>query len=399
MSTPTAPPEVPKDSPDNQSGKEEVRMPLWEHLADLRSCLIRALIALFVGVCITWSFCEKIVLFLEKPLLKILPKDSAHLYFTGVADKFLIYFKVAMLAAVGLTSPYLLYQLWIFISPALHRKEKRFVVPFVFFGTVTFIGGLAFAYYFVLPFGYKYLIEFGNPAEVPIITLTEYFGLTIKMLLTMGVVFELPMIMVLLAKFGIVKAEFLTRHRRHAVLAVSILAAIVSPTPDAFTMILTMAPLYLLLNSELWEFVLRANLRTTDKKLSMRRFFILLALFICGAAHAGYRVYVLKLKEYDAYGHVQKVDQVTSTLDPFQYEHYYGGYRWYQVNLVEYLVLPARHSHFRKYCEKPKVQVRGPASLDPQSEWNFLTIANRLFHNLFSKAFSPPTTWFCLDSL
>ena len=225
---------------------ESSRMPIWQHLDELRNGLIRSIIAIFVGFCVTYYFSEILVHFLEKPLLVVLPPSNQHLFFTGVADKFFIYLKVAFIAAVGLTSPYLFYQVWLFISPALHKSERRFAMPFVLFACLTFLCGLAFTYYLVIPFGYKFLIHFGSPDELPIITLNDYFGLTLKLLLCMGLIFEVPVLLVLLAKFGLVRAETLTRYRRHALVVNAIIAAVATPTPDAFTMLLVMVPLCLL---------------------------------------------------------------------------------------------------------------------------------------------------------
>lgn len=221
-------------------------MPLWEHLDDLRKALIRSIVAVFIGICVTFNYAEFIVGFLEAPLLKVLPVDNRKLYFTGITDKFMVYFKISLIAAAALVSPYLLYQLWQFVSPALYKHEKRFFIPFAFLGTLSFVVGLCFAYYVVIPFGYKFLINFGSPNDVAMITLTQYFDLTLKLMLAMGAIFELPVIMSLLAKFGIVKAEFLRRYRRHAILATAVLSAIVTPTPDAFTMLIVMVPIYML---------------------------------------------------------------------------------------------------------------------------------------------------------
>ena len=225
---------------------DESRMPLWEHLDELRRCLIRSLLAFLVGLVATYNFCEPVIDFLERPLLQILPPGEQNLYFTGVADKFIVYFKVACLAALALTSPVLLHQAWSFISPGLRPQERRFALPFMLFGTLTFVGGLAFAYYLVIPYGYRFLIEFGSPNDKPLITLTAYFDLTLKLMLSMGLIFQMPVLMVLLGKFGIIKAALLGRYRRHAMLGIAVSAAILTPTPDAFTMLIVMVPLYLL---------------------------------------------------------------------------------------------------------------------------------------------------------
>lgn len=235
---------------DENSPLEEARMAVWEHLDELRKVLIRSLIAVGLGLVVTYNFSDYIMHFLEQPLLKILPPQDARLVFTGIADKFVVYFKVSVIASLFLVLPFVLYQLWSFIRPALYEKERKFAAPFVFFGTVAFFTGLAFAYYLVIPYGYKFLIEFGNEnvltSEKPMISITEYFDLTSKLMLAVGLIFETPVILVLLGRFGIVNAGMLKRFRRHAVVASALIAAIATPSPDAFTMIIVMVPLYLL---------------------------------------------------------------------------------------------------------------------------------------------------------
>ncbi len=226
--------------------EEEKRMSLWEHLDELRSRIVYCLVAVGVVLCGTYYFSEHLVHFLERPLTKLLPPGEDYLYFTGLTDKFFTYLQVSIYSAIFVASPFLLYQVWRFVSPALRVNEKRFLVPFLFLGTFFFGVGLAFAYYLVLPLGYKFLIEFGSSNEKALITLTEYFSLTVKLMLALGLVFELPVVLILLAQFGIVDADMLTRMRRQAIVGIAILSAIITPTPDAFTMILVMVPLWLL---------------------------------------------------------------------------------------------------------------------------------------------------------
>lgn len=225
---------------------ENAEMPLWQHLDELRQAIFRSLIALSIGFAIAYYFSDELVHFLEQPLLQLLPEGRAHLYYTGLTDKFVVYLKVCLVAGLFFISPYLLYEIWRFVSPGLVRNEKRFLVPFLFFGTVSFVLGLVFAYTVVIPYGYAFLIGFGSPTDQAIITLTEYFGLTLKLLLALGLVFEVPVALVLLGKFGIVDSKMLARNRRYAAVAASVVAAVATPSPDAMTMILVLIPLYLL---------------------------------------------------------------------------------------------------------------------------------------------------------
>lgn len=230
---------------ERRAHEDETRMPLWEHLDELRRGLIRSLLAVGAALIVTYQYCQPIVRFLERPLLDILPPGES-LYYTGIGDKFFVYLKVSILAAVFAVAPFWLYELWKFVTPALYRDERKFAAVFVFLGSVAFVVGAAFAYYLVIPFGYKFLMEFGSGDEKAIITLTEYFGLTLKMILALGLVFELPVLLILLARFGIVDEALLIKNRRFAFVVTSVVSAIATPSPDAFTMLIVMVPLYAL---------------------------------------------------------------------------------------------------------------------------------------------------------
>lgn len=254
------PQDVPNEAPnsENYDGVNEVndpsRMAVWEHLDDLRKVLVRSLliIAAMFGV-VYWRSTE-VMRFVQQPLIDILagmPPNSAEIVTLGVPDMFTVYFKVSAIVATFLSVPFLLYQIWRFISPALYPHERKFVFPFMFAGTLAFAVGLAFAYYIVIPTGYKFLIEFGRDnaavASVkPMIDLKDYIDLTLKMMLAVGLIFETPVLLVLLGRFGIVSAPMLAKFRRHAMLLSALVAAIATPSPDAFTMIIVMVPLYLL---------------------------------------------------------------------------------------------------------------------------------------------------------
>ena len=220
--------------------------PITQHLEDLRKCLIRSLLGMVAGAILTFNYISPVIEFLEQPLLQALPPDRMHLYFTGIADKFMTYFKVGLLMSFLVSMPFILYQVWIFVSPGLYRHEKKFALPFVIFSFVSFVAGTAFAYYVVLPTGFDFLIHFGGDRDQPMITLTEYFGFTLKMLFALGLVFEMPVVMVVLGKFGIVNASMLSNYRRHAFIAIAVISAIATPTPDAMSMCLVMFPMYLL---------------------------------------------------------------------------------------------------------------------------------------------------------
>lgn len=234
---------------DPQNDEKEIeasRMALWEHLDELRRALIRILLVLSVVTCVTYHYAEKILFYLEKPLLNALPPENRKLYFTGITDKFFVYLKASIYAAIAITIPYLLWEIWRFVSPGLYSRERKMVFPFIFLGSVFFIIGCTFGYFIVIPYGYEFLVNFGSTAEVPLITLAEYFSITLQLLLMMGAIFELPVVLMLLAKFGMIPPGFLGKIRGQAYVGLAVLAGFVTPTPDAFTMLLVMIPLFLL---------------------------------------------------------------------------------------------------------------------------------------------------------
>jgi sec-independent protein translocase protein TatC len=230
----------------SEQSLESGSMPVWQHLEELRVVLVRSLIALSLGFFVAYRFNEKIIRFLEAPILANLPAGEKHLYFTGLTDKFMVYLKMSFYSSLVLCSPYLLKQVWNFISPALKEKERRFAAPFLVMGTLAFWSGILFAYYLVIPAGYSFLINFGGPTEKPLINISEYFSLTLQLLISMGLLFELPVVMMLLGKIGVMKSEWLTKFRPQAYLALAVVAGFLTPTPDAFTMLLVLVPLILL---------------------------------------------------------------------------------------------------------------------------------------------------------
>jgi len=207
---------------------------------------MRSVLAIFAGWCVTFYYSDYIVRYLQQPLLRVLPEDHKTLYYTGITDKFMVYMQISVLASVAITFPYLLSQLWRLLSPMLDKSQRRFAGPFILFGTTSFLVGMAFAYFVIIPMGYEYLIHFGNKEDLPLITLTEYFSLTMKIMLIAAIVFELPVVMVLLGRFGLVTHQLLSRYRRHAILVIAVVSSIATPSPDAVTLAAVMIPMYLL---------------------------------------------------------------------------------------------------------------------------------------------------------
>jgi len=223
---------------------EKIEKPFWDHLEELRARLMNCLYVLLATSTIGYLVRTPILEFLKAPLFRALPPDKQHLYFTGLFDSFFNALQIALIAGVFLGSPFFLYQIWAFVGPGLHKHERRVAMPFVAAGTVFFFSGAAFAYYLVLPVGFKFFLEFGQPMDVPLITVKEYFAILFRLLLLFGASFELPVVLVLLAKLGLVTHATLSAHRRTAVIAITLACAMVAP-PDIMSMLLMMAPLYI----------------------------------------------------------------------------------------------------------------------------------------------------------
>jgi sec-independent protein translocase protein TatC len=228
--------------PKSQSGE----MPFLDHLEELRWRIIyslgSALVAVGIGFWVTLHF--DLVGLLAKPITDILPNHA--LVFTHPSDKFSITLNTAMTCGLVLAAPVILYQLWLFLSPALHPHEKRVGLGVLFAGLLLFIAGAALAYIVVIPLALPWLLDFGTTTMIPLITAEEYFGFVFAMVLTFGVSFELPIVILALSALGIVTPQFLSHYRRHAVVIIVIIGAFLTPGDLVWTTIALAVPLYLL---------------------------------------------------------------------------------------------------------------------------------------------------------
>jgi sec-independent protein translocase protein TatC len=234
--------------PESQSSETESedlsRMSLLDHLDELRQRIVRSLISVSIGFVVCWVFVERIADFLAAPIYKALP-EGTKLAFLGVTDPFIIYVKVAALAALFLTSPLVLYQVWRFVAPGLYKREKLHALPFIIAGSLFFIGGGAFAYYVAFPFAVDFLLGMGEAFQ-PVITVERYFRFLLYVILGLGLMFELPIFIFLLAQMGVVTPGFLIRHFKWAVLLIFVAAAFVTPTPDVINLCIFALPTILL---------------------------------------------------------------------------------------------------------------------------------------------------------
>ncbi|MGC8926905.1 MAG: twin-arginine translocase subunit TatC, partial [Myxococcota bacterium] len=221
-------------------------VPLLVHIKELRKRLIISLSAVLIGFVISYIFSDSLFKILFLPLKEVLPDNSKNLYFTGITEPFFLFLKVAFVSGIFIASPIILYQIWLFVRPALYERERRFTILFVLFGTLFFVGGALFGYFLIFPNAFRFFLSFGAEYLSPIITINEYFSLAISLLLIFGCLFELPLVMFFLITLNILSVEFFTKNRRYAIVAIVVFAAVVTPTTDAVTLILLSIPLLFL---------------------------------------------------------------------------------------------------------------------------------------------------------
>lgn len=217
--------------------------PLTEHLAELRTRLIKIILSLIVGTMVAFTKASLLFNILKYPLFKVNP--NLKLYFLSPTEPFFTAFKISFLAGFIIASPFIFYQVWKFIEPALYEHEKRLALPFVFFTTIFFIVGVLFCFYMVLPIAIGFFINFGNvqlEAEA-IFSVKEYISFVLRMLFAFGVTFELPVVLSLFARLGIVSPQFLIKIRPYFIVIAFIVAAILTPTPDIFSQLMLAIPM------------------------------------------------------------------------------------------------------------------------------------------------------------
>lgn len=222
----------------------EEKQPFLRHLEELRKRLIASAIAVGIGFAICYFFSERIFLVLISPLNAVMPEGD-QLIFTALPEMFFAYLKVAFVSGILMASPYLFYQMWMFVSPGLYKQERSLVVPFVIASTLLFVGGALFGYFVVFPFGFKFFIGFSNEYVKALPSVKQYFGFALKLLFAFGVVFELPVIIFFLTKLGLVTTELLKKKRKYAILMTFVAAAILTP-PDVITQCMMAGPLIIL---------------------------------------------------------------------------------------------------------------------------------------------------------
>lgn len=234
------------DSGDHDPEEDELggRMSFLEHLDELRKRLTHSVVALLVGFLIAFSFVDRIWNFVMQPLTKTIPNGK--FVYTEPAEAFFLYMWVAAIVGLMIASPYVMYQVWLFIAPGLYSNEKKLAIPFVFFSTSLFLLGAAFSHFAVFPWAFQFFSSFSSSNLEFMPRIEPVFSMYTKMLLAMGLVFQMPILVLVLARFGLVTAGFLWRNIKYAVLIIFIAAAILTPSADPVGQTLMAAPMVVL---------------------------------------------------------------------------------------------------------------------------------------------------------
>lgn len=216
---------------------------LAHHLYELRIALIKCFLIIFSGSVACWYFSDFLFDLIRNPISEHL--RSKGLIYTGVTDKFLAHMKVALLGGIIFTCPLWLFQVWKFISPGLYKTEKKMTLFFVSFGTSLFLFGILFVYFVIYPLAFNFLLNFGDGADMPMITINKYLSFFMTTTLMFGLAFELPLVLVILNMLGIVNTNFLKKYRGYAYVILATISAFITP-PDVVSMLFFMLPMILL---------------------------------------------------------------------------------------------------------------------------------------------------------
>lgn len=215
------------------------------HLEELRWRLVRCVVAIAIGFGISYFFKEDIFDILMIPLLKAM-NNHGKIIFTGLTEAFFTYLKVALISGIMLAFPYLAFEFWMFVTPGLYKNEKKILAPAIFLSALFFVGGSLFGYFAAFPFGFRFFLSFSNENIQALPSMKEYMSLASLMLLAFGAVFETPLVITILAKLGIVSADFLKKNRKYAIVIIFVIAAVITPGPDIMSQCIMAGPLLVL---------------------------------------------------------------------------------------------------------------------------------------------------------
>lgn len=232
-----------KDNNDVDDDANEKEMTFLEHLEELRWRIIYSIIGIVVGTIIAWIFIDYLVDYI---LLKPARDSGTPLQNLKPFGQLFLYMQVAIMVGLIISIPNVFYQLWKFIAPALHKRERRYILWIVIFSSACFLLGITFAYFVMLPLALKFAAQFGSQAIKNQFAIDEYMSIIISVMLAAGLVFELPMVSFFLSKLGILKPSFMRKYRKHAIVIIMVAAAILTPGTDPVSQIILAVPLVVL---------------------------------------------------------------------------------------------------------------------------------------------------------
>lgn len=233
---------------------DETQAPLLDHLIELRTRLVRSFLALGLAFCVCFYFADDIFSFLVKPLTAAFPAGEGKLIYTKLYEAFFVEIKVALFAAFFVSFPIIANQLWAFVAPGLYAREKKAFLPFLIATPILFTAGAALAYYLVMPTAFRFFLTFeGNKGGLSLEALPgtgDYLSLVMQFILAFGISFLLPVLLLLLNRAGIVSRQQLTAARRYVIVAITALAAVITP-PDVVSQLMLLVPMWLLFEGSL----------------------------------------------------------------------------------------------------------------------------------------------------
>lgn len=225
-------------------------MGLMDHLTELRGRLVRCCIAVCIGFAVCWAVVDPIFDLLIRPLLAVLPQGT-HAQYTTLPEAFFTRMYIAFVAGVFLASPAIFYQIWAFVAPGLYDEEKRHILPVAILSAIFFVAGGAFCYFIVFPFAFSFFVSFSTPEIVITPKVSDYLSFVLKLLIAFGLIFEMPIFTLFLARMGILTAALMRKGRRYAIVGIFILAAILTP-PDVVSQLLMACPMLILYEASIW---------------------------------------------------------------------------------------------------------------------------------------------------
>jgi sec-independent protein translocase protein TatC len=229
---------------DDEEQPGEGRMTFLEHLDELRKRITHAVGGLLVGFIISFAFINRVFDFVYQRLVSSVP--GGKLIYTEGPEMCMLWIKIAVLTGLLIASPYIMLQVWLFIAPGLYAKEKKLAIPFVLSSSALFISGAAFSHYFVFPAAWNFFASFGNEYVEFLPRVDPVFGMYVKLLLGIGLTFQLPVLIFVLARLGIVTAGFLIRNFKYAVLLMFIFAAVITPDGNPVNQVMVGGPMVVL---------------------------------------------------------------------------------------------------------------------------------------------------------